>query len=118
MSEDELTQDTVQYFRKKYNNRFIRALRAAEEGRVMHYHFRPSDTTAWIVQGGKREYLVIPGIYCSCRSFYQSVVIARDFEMCYHMLAQNIAEVRSLQKDAETSDSERRRLYDKWRRTD
>ncbi|TFF94026.1 hypothetical protein EU546_05470 [Candidatus Thorarchaeota archaeon] len=118
LSVDELSQDTVQYFRDRYNNRFIRALRAAEEGRVVRYHFLPSDTTTWIVRGGKREYLVIPDIYCSCRSFYQSVVIAHDFEMCYHLLAQRIAEIRDLHKSTETTDSERRRLYDKWRRTD
>lgn len=118
LSEDELTQDTIQYFRNKYNNRFIRALRAVEEKRVICYHFLPSDTTTWTVRGGKREYLVIPDVYCSCRSFYQSVVIAHEFEMCYHMLAQRIAEVRELQENAETSDSERRRLYTRWRRTD
>ncbi len=118
LSEDELTQDTIQYFRNKYNNRFIRALRAVEERRVIRYHFLPSDTTTWTVEGGKREYLVIPDVYCSCRSFYQSVVIAHEFEMCYHMLAQRIAEVRELYENAETSDSERRRLYNKWRRTD
>jgi predicted nucleic acid-binding Zn finger protein len=118
LSQAELTQSDIEYFRAKYGLRFIRALRAVEESRVAKYHFEPSGSTAWIVRGLQREYLVIPEVYCSCRSFYQSVVIAREADTCYHLLAQRIAEIRSSYEVVESTDAKRRSLLVLWRRTD
>jgi predicted nucleic acid-binding Zn finger protein len=118
LSQKELTQDIVEYFKEKYGNRFIRALRSVEEGRVFKYKFTPSETTVWIVKGKRREYIAIPNIYCTCRAFYQDVVIAREVKICYHLLAQMIAEIRGSYQPIEASDSERRRLFIEWRRTD
>ncbi|MHA2162135.1 MAG: hypothetical protein ACW99V_01010 [Candidatus Thorarchaeota archaeon] len=118
LSKDELTQKDIEHFRNKYGKRFVRALKSVEEGRVVKYSFKPSDSRTWVVHGRRREYLVIPEIYCTCRSFYQSVVIAREVKMCYHLLAQRIAELRNENDNIESSDAERRELYVKWRRTD
>ncbi|RDE15159.1 MAG: hypothetical protein C4K47_03085 [Candidatus Thorarchaeota archaeon] len=118
ISKDELKQADIEYFRGKYGLRFIRALRAVEECRVAEYHFKPSGSTAWIIRGLRREYLVIPEIYCSCRSFYQSVVIARKVDACYHLLAQRIAQIRNSYEVVESTDAERRILFVYWRRTD
>jgi predicted nucleic acid-binding Zn finger protein len=117
LSKKELTQDIVEYFKKKYGNRFIRALRSVEEGHVSKYTFTPSETITWIVKG-RREYITIPETYCTCRAFYQDVVITREVRLCYHLLAQMIAEIRGSYQVIETSDSERRRLLIEWRRTD
>jgi predicted nucleic acid-binding Zn finger protein len=117
LSKDELSQDDIEYFKNKYGNRFVRALRAVEEGKVMKYEFMPSCTYAWIVKGTKREYLVIPDVFCTGRDFYQSVVISRDADTCYHLLAQKIAEIRNFYTTIESTDAERRRLYVKWRKT-
>ncbi len=116
LSRKDLTQKDIEYFRVKYGKRFVRALRAVEEGRVKKYHFLPSDTTKWVVQGDARAYLVSPKVFCTCRSFYQSAVIAREIDMCYHMLAQRIAAIRSQHMAIESSDAERRRLYPQWRK--
>ena len=116
LSRKDLTQKDIEYFRIKYGKRFVRALRAVEEGRVKKYHFLPSDTTKWVVQGNTREYLVNPEVFCTCRSFYQSAVIARDIDMCYHMLAQRIAALRNQYMAIESSDADRRRLYAQWRK--
>ena len=116
LSRKDLTQKDIEYFRVKYGKRFVRALRAVEEGRVKRYHFRPSDTTKWIVHGDTRAYLLSPEVFCTCRSFYQSAVIAREIDMCYHMLAQRIAAIRSQYVAIESSDAERRRLYAQWRK--
>ncbi|MFW9933703.1 MAG: hypothetical protein ACFFDR_13745, partial [Candidatus Thorarchaeota archaeon] len=89
-----LTQEDIQHFTEKYGKRFVRALRSVEENKVKRYHFSPSDTKTWIVKGRGREYLVIPDTYCTCRSFYQDVVISRESNMCYHLFAQKIAESR------------------------
>jgi predicted nucleic acid-binding Zn finger protein len=118
LSQKELTQDIVEYFKQKFGNRFIRALRSVEENRVIKYKFTPSDTTVWIVKGKSREYVAIPETYCTCRAFYQDVVMTREVKLCYHLLAQLIAEIRGSYQTIEASDSERRRLLIEWRRTD
>lgn len=118
LSKEELSQSDIEHFKQKYGKRFVRALRSVEEDRVIKYHFLPSSSTTWIVKGKGREYLVIPEIYCTCRSFYQDVVISRNSNMCYHLLAQRIAELRSGYKTVESTDAERRKKYVEWRRTD
>ena len=117
ISKNELTQDDIEYFKNRFGNRFVRALRAVEEGKVLKYTFSPSDTHTWIVKGTKREYLVIPDIFCTGRDFYQSVVISRDATTCYHLLAQQIAEIRNSYKTIKATDAERRQLFVKWRKT-
>jgi len=96
LSKESLTQSDVEYFRNKYGKKFIRALRVVEEKKVEKYEFQPSGSVTWIVRGRQRQYMIIPKIYCTCRSFYQEVVIARESNMCYHLLAQQIAELRGL----------------------
>ncbi|MFW9913740.1 MAG: hypothetical protein ACFFEU_14780 [Candidatus Thorarchaeota archaeon] len=118
LSKDELTQNDIEYFREKYGKRFIRALRAVEEGRAIKYLFEPSRTTKWVVRGQRREYLVIPQVFCTCRSFYHSVVIDREINMCYHLLAQRIAEIRDQYKLIQSTDAERRKMSAELRRTD
>jgi predicted nucleic acid-binding Zn finger protein len=118
LSQENLTQSDIDYFRKKYGKKFVRALRVVEEKKVDKYHFKPSDTITWIVKGRTRHYMVIPKIYCTCRSFYQEVVISRESTMCYHLLAQQIAEIRNQYKIVDSTDTARRKLYVEWRRTD
>ncbi|MHA1741319.1 MAG: hypothetical protein ACTSVD_04405 [Candidatus Thorarchaeota archaeon] len=110
IAEPEISQETIQYFRDRYGNRFIRALRAVEEGNVKLYTFQPSGTSLWVVSGREHDYLVMPSVFCSCRSFYQDVVIARKAPFCYHLLAQRIAEIRGQYKTINESDSARRSL--------
>jgi predicted nucleic acid-binding Zn finger protein len=118
LSATSLTQSDIEYFRSKYGKRFVRAFRAAEEKKVIKYQFRPSDTTTWIVKGRARQYMVIPKIYCTCRSFYQDVVMSRETNMCYHLLAQQVAEIRNLYDTIDSTDMDRRKMYVEWRRTD
>ncbi len=118
LSAESLTQSDIEYFRSRYGKRFVRALQVVEENKVVKYQFQPSNTTTWIVRGRGRQYMVIPKIYCTCRSFYQDVVISREINMCYHLLAQQIAEIRNLYDNIDSSDAERRKMYVEWRRTD
>ena len=118
LSKEELSQEDIEHFKSKYGKRFVRALRSVEEDKVLKYHFLPSSSITWIVKGKRREYLVIPETYCTCRSFYQEVVIARESKMCYHIFAQKIAELRSEFNDIESTDAERRKKYVEWRCTD
>lgn len=118
LEKDELLQSDIEFFKRKYGKKFVRALKAVEDGKVVKYMFSPSDSSTWIVRGRKREYMVIPDIYCTCRSFYQEVVISRDTNMCYHLLAQRIAELRRLHETRKATDQDRRQMYVEWRRTD
>jgi predicted nucleic acid-binding Zn finger protein len=118
LSGESLTQDDIEYFRNKYGKRFVRALRVVEEGKVCKYQFHPSGTAIWTVRGRARQYMVIPRVYCTCRSFYQDVVISREINMCYHLLAQQIAEIRQSFDTVQSTDNERRKMYIEWRRTD
>jgi len=118
LSRENLTQSDIDYFRNKYGKKFVRALRVVEEKKVDKYQFKPSDSITWIVKGRTRQYMVIPKIYCTCRSFYQEVVISRESKMCYHLLAQQIAEIRDQYELVDSTDTKRRKLYVEWRRTD
>ena len=118
LSHENLTQSDIDYFRNKYGKKFVRALRVVEEKKVEKYHFKPSDSITWIVKGRARQYMVIPKIYCTCRSFYQEVVISRESNICYHLLAQQIAEIRGQHEHIDSTDTVRRKLYVEWRRTD
>ena len=118
LSKEELTQSDIEFFRDKYGKRFIRALRAVEEDRAIKYSFQPSGTTKWVVRGQRREYLIVPQVFCTCRSFYHSVVIDREISMCYHLLAQQIAEIRDHYQSIETTDANRRKMSAELRRTD
>ncbi len=116
LSKEVLEQSDIEYFQDKYGKRFVRAMRAVEEGKVRKYHFSPSRVIRWTVVGRSKEYLVIPEVFCSCRDFYQSVVIQRNSKMCYHLLAQKIGEIRGQFTVLNMTDADRRRLYHVWRK--
>ena len=117
LSKEVLSQSDILYFRNVYGKRFVRALRTVEEGNVVRYDFMPSGTTTWIVKGTRNEYVVIPQTFCTCRDFYQAVVVARDATMCYHLLAIEIALLRNSFSIIKSNDIARRKLFAKWRKT-
>lgn len=118
LSKKNLTQEDIEFFKDKYGKKFVKALRAVEERKIIKYKFNPSESLTWIVMGRGRQYFVIPELYCTCRSFYQEAVISREANLCYHLLAQRIAEIRNEYESRESTDTERRKLYVEWRRTD
>jgi predicted nucleic acid-binding Zn finger protein len=73
-----------------FGKRSQKALEALEEQRVKKYVFQPSGRTVWIVVGKEREYLVMPAAdYCSCDDFYFQF---HQGHLCYHIIAQKLAE--------------------------
>jgi predicted nucleic acid-binding Zn finger protein len=117
LSKEHVEQSDIEFFKERYGKRFVRAYRAVEENRVSLYIFHPSETNKWTVKGRKREYLVIPETFCTCRDFYQAVVINGESLMCYHLLAQQIASIRKQHLTIESTDAERRKMYSDWRRS-
>lgn len=70
--------------------RVQKALDALEDSRVKKYVFQPSGRIVWIVVGKERDYLVMPAIdYCSCDDFYYQF---DHGHICYHIIAQKLAE--------------------------
>ncbi len=62
------------------------------ENRVKRYIFRPSLREIWIVIGNNAEYMIYPRAgYCGCSDFYFRV-LDQEVALCYHVLAQKLAE--------------------------
>ncbi len=77
---------------KAFGARFSNAVTAVETGRVRRIAFRPSNRTVWLVSGKEREYLVLSRAgFCSCEDFYFRVIGGEE-TLCYHLLAQRLAE--------------------------
>lgn len=73
-----------------FGPRFTRAWDAVKDGRIKKYVFNPSGRTVWIVVGKDREYLVMPAAdFCSCEDFYFQF---DKGHLCYHIIAQKLAE--------------------------
>jgi predicted nucleic acid-binding Zn finger protein len=75
-----------------FGQRFLKAWKTTKDDRVKKYTFKPSGRVVWIVVGRKRDYLVMPAAgYCSCDDFYYNVM-ERKAHLCYHLIAQKLAE--------------------------
>ena len=72
--------------------RFWKALQAVASDLVKKYIFEPSGREAWIVVGKTRDYRVLSQIYCDCEDFYINVIVKRDADLCYHILAKILAD--------------------------
>jgi predicted nucleic acid-binding Zn finger protein len=74
----------------RFGQRVNKALEALGESRIKKYVFQPSGRVVWIVVGKERDYLVMPASdYCSCDDFYYQF---DHGHICYHIIAQKLAE--------------------------
>jgi len=94
--------------------RFQKASKAVSEGRVKKYVFKQSGRAYWIVVGRRRDYLVLPGRFCTCDDFFINVVARSKVKSCYHLLAQEMAERQGRYEVYEVDDDEGERLLDEW----
>ena len=91
-----------------FGSRFTKAWEAVQEERVKKYVFIPSSRIVWVVIGREREYQIMPEAgFCSCDDFYFRVM-DREANICYHLIAQKIAENLELYDKIEEEDG----LYD------
>jgi len=89
-AEGKISELNVNRLSEAFGQRFTRALEALDEGRIKKYVFMPSGRVVWIVVGRRRDYLVMPAIdYCSCYDFYFQFDRGH---VCYHIIAQKLAE--------------------------
>ncbi len=103
-----LTANHISQLSEALGSRFSKAWEAVQEERVKKYIFSPSGRIVWIVVGREREYQIMPAAaFCSCDDFYFRVM-DREANICYHLIAQKLAEALELYDKIEEED----RLYD------
>jgi len=89
-AEGSLSEIHVSVLEERFGQRGHKALEALNESRIKKYVFKPSGRIVWIVVGKERDYLVMPATdYCSCDDFYYQF---DHGHVCYHIIAQKLAE--------------------------
>ena len=91
------------------------ALALVEEGKVSRFKFQPSGRTVWVVKGRKGEYQVLPeSMFCTCDDYYFRVM-GEKRQLCYHLVAQHVAEALGKFHSSELTDSDYDAVTAKWR---
>jgi predicted nucleic acid-binding Zn finger protein len=104
----ELTDNHLAQLSEAFGSRFTKAWETLKEKRVKKYVFSPSGRVVWIVVGREREYQIMPAAgFCSCDDFYFRVM-DREANICYHLIAQKLADALDGYDKIEEED----RLYD------
>lgn len=110
-----LTGKNLTKLHEVFGQRFTKALEALKENRVKKYVFKPSCRGVWIVVGKKRDYLLMPEAdFCSCDDFYFRV-LDREVHLCYHLIAQKIANILKWYDAIEERDELYDSLMNEWK---
>ena len=100
---------------KIFGDRFTNALKLVESHKVRRYEFKPSRRTVWVVQGRRSRYQVIPDLpFCYCDDYYFRVM-DRKRGLCYHIIAQRIAEATNRFQKMVKNDAQYSTITDPWR---
>jgi len=111
-----LTEKHMASLTRIFGSRFSNAWRAVNERRVKKYFFKPSGRIVWIVVGRRRDYLVMPAAnFCSCDDFYYNVMNEKAY-LCYHLIAQKLAESLGLFDTIKEDDSFYDVFMKEWRK--
>ncbi|MCW4048578.1 MAG: hypothetical protein NWE89_02470 [Candidatus Bathyarchaeota archaeon] len=115
-TEHEISRLNWQRLRDTFGDRFIKAWRLITENRVKRYLFRPSGKEIWIAIGNNAEYMIYPRAgYCSCSDFYFRV-LDQEVALCYHVLAQRLAETLDHYDTIMEDDEAYNLLMDIWKK--
>jgi predicted nucleic acid-binding Zn finger protein len=100
---------------KIFGDRFTNGLELANSRRVRKYEFKPSRRVVWVVKGRTNEYQIIPDLpFCYCDDYYFRVM-DRKRGLCYHIVAQRIAEALDQFQTVQKSDLQYSTITDRWR---
>lgn len=103
--------ELLKFFPKRFEN----AMRLINEEKIKKYSFLPSGRVIWCVKGKKADYQIIPNInYCSCDDYYFRVLNHKK-QLCYHLIAQKIAEAMGKFKEERLNDKEYELIINKLR---
>ena len=115
-AEGKLTGKNLTKLYDVFGQRFVRAFETLKEGRVKKYVFKPSRRVIWIVVGKERDYLIMPEAeFCPCDDFYFRV-LDKKVHMCYHLIAQKIADTLEWYDPIEDEDKLYDSLMEEWKK--
>lgn len=107
--------ESMSTLQKTFGERFTNGWELARSRKVRRYEFKPSGRVVWAVEGRKSEYQVMPDIpFCYCDDYYFRVMDKKR-GLCYHIIAQRIAEALNRFEKISKNDSEYSMITDKWR---
>jgi predicted nucleic acid-binding Zn finger protein len=111
-----LTDNQLAQLSEALGSRFTKAWEAVQEERVKKYIFTPSCRIVWIVVGRETEYQIMPAAaFCSCNDFYFRVM-DKEANICYHLIAQKLAEALELYDKIEEEDQLYDCLMEEWKK--
>jgi predicted nucleic acid-binding Zn finger protein len=114
-SRHELSADLKKTLQMVFGERFANGWEVATSRKVRRYEFKPSGRILWVVQGRKGEYQVMPDIpFCYCDDYYFRVMDKKR-GLCYHIIAQKIAETLNKFETVSKKDSQYSTITDRWR---
>src|SRR6266508_1141330 len=109
-----LSDEQRQTLSKIFEKRLPPALALVEARNVTIHRFKPSGRTIWIVKGRKGDYQVMPeSMFCTCDDYYFRVMDNKK-QLCYHLVAQQIAEALSQYGVLDFADSQYAEVTSKW----
>ncbi len=87
-----ITHEQIDRLSKLLGSRFDNALQVVEQEKVTLYTFNPSGRKVWIVTGKSQDYEILPiAEFCACDDYYFRVIGGKT-PLCYHIIAQKLAE--------------------------
>ena len=111
----EITREDMNQLSEALGPRFDKAWEALIKLRVKKYVFQPSGRIVWVVLGKEREYLLFPiAEFCSCNDFFFRVMDG-EAQICYHLIAQNLAEALEKFEKIEKNDESYDSLMKNWK---
>ena len=100
---------------RTFGDRLTNGLKLANSRRVRRYEFKPSRRVVWVVKGRTNEYQIIPDLpFCYCDDYYFRVM-DRKRGLCYHIVAQRIAEALNQFQTVHKRDLQYSTITDRWR---
>lgn len=109
-----MTEEQKQNLSRVFQKRLSHALALIDANKIVRYRFQPSGRVLWVVQGRQGEYQIIPeSLFCTCDDYYFRVM-GNQKQLCYHLVAQQIAEPLSKYREASLPDSNYADLTSKW----
>jgi predicted nucleic acid-binding Zn finger protein len=92
---------------RKFDVRLTKALELVRNAKVSLHVFKPSERKMWVVTGEHGEYLILPyAKFCSCSDFYFQITKELKAHVCYHLIAQKIAQLLEIYQKEEHGDEE------------
>jgi len=110
-----LTDEMKSVLSKTFQKRSDQALVLVDGSKVSRLRFTPSGRTVWTVAGRKGEYQVLPeSMFCTCDDYYFRVM-GRKKQLCYHLIAQQLAEATGKHRSDSLRDADYEVVTARWK---